>query len=710
MKAPPFLVLFYRHADRLAILVMFLLAFGVTLAAWRFANNAVEIEARHQFEFRVVDMHEKIRRRMLDYEQVLRGGTGHFAAATSVNRREWRTYVDSLRLDNSYPGIQALGYVERVSGNARQAQIARVWAEGFPEYTIWPEGDRAEYAPVVYVEPFNGRNLQSFGWDMASEPKRRGALEQVRDTGAAALTPKLRLVQETDTDVQAGFLMFLPVYRRGMAIDDVSQRRLATQGYVYAAFRVNNLMRGVLGVVTDVRLQIFDGSKATDANLLYDSLHNVDHPAQAADSVYTAESPISVIDREWTVRASSLPAFEATIDRCRSNLTLAVGLVISLMLTTFVGTLLTQRARVMRMARRMTTELRESGEVLGLALDGSNLALFDCNLQTGVVHLSERWSVLLGHPAQATDTTPRALAALVHPDDLPHLKRALIDVLRGNTVFYDVEHRVRHREGYWVWMRSRARVVERGSDGRALRLTGTNSDITERMQIQRMKDEFIATVNHELRTPLTALVGALALLKEESGTLPPAAETFLEMANKNADRLVALVNDILEIEKIEAGMVELNSTQVALTPFLEEAVALNQGYAEHHGTRYQLALPLPDIEIKADRGRLLQVVTNLLSNAAKYSPPGEAVSLRAEHLGDRVKISVTDRGPGVPEEFRSRIFRKFAQADTPDSAKKGGTGLGLAISKALVEAMNGEIGYTSPPGAGATFYILLPVV
>ena len=252
-------------------------------------------------------------------------------------------------------------------------------------------------------------------------------------------------------------------------------------------------------------------------------------------------------------------------------------------------------------------------------------------------------------------------------------------------------------------------MVERGSNGRALRLTGTNSDITERMQIQRMKDEFIATVNHELRTPLTALVGALALLKEESGILPNKAETFLDMANKNADRLVALVNDILEIEKIEAGMVELKLAHVALAPFLEEAVALNQGFAEQHQTRYEMALPIPDVQVIADRGRLLQVVTNLLSNAAKFSPKGEVVSLRAEHAGDRIKISVTDRGPGIPEEFRSRIFRKFAQADTPDSAKKGGTGLGLAISKALVEAMNGEIGYSSPAGAGATFYILLPI-
>lgn len=684
MKALGFLPLFYRHADRIAILVTLLIALGltlgITLAAWRYATKAVELEAHRHFEFRVAQMHEAIRGRMLDYAQVLRGGTGLIAASNAVSRDQWRAYVSKLHLDESYPGLQGLGYVEVIP---------------------------ADDALLVFEEVLYGAVRTSPGLGLAFDAATRSTLERARDSGAVTLTPWLSSAQ--DTTLEADFLMFLPVYQNGMAVNDVSQRRLAVKGYVFAVFRASKLMRGILGVVDDMHLQIFDGANASRTRVFDDNLPNIGQIGQTSGSVYSAELRISVVDRVWTLRASTLPAFEAAIDRSRANLTLAVGLVVSLVLMAFVGALLTQRTRALRITRRVTTELRESREVLGLALDGSNLSLFDCNLQTGAVHLSEKWSVLLGYPAQATDTTLRALAALVYPDDLPHLKRALIDVLHGKTVFYDMEHRVRHREGYWVWVRSRARVVERGSDGQALRLTGTNSDITERMQIQRMKDEFIATVNHELRTPLTALVGALALLKEESGKLPHTAETFLEMANKNADRLVALVNDILEIEKIEAGMVELNVTQVALTPFLDEAVALNQGYAEQHSTRYQLALPLPDIEIKTDRGRLLQVVTNLLSNAAKYSPPGEVVSLRAEHLGDRVKISVTDRGPGIPEEFKSRIFRKFAQADTPDSAKKGGTGLGLAISKALVEAMNGEIGYTSPPGAGATFFILLPV-
>ena len=684
MKAPVFLRLFYRHADRLGILVTFLLALGltlgITLAAWRFATKAEELEAHRHFEFRVAQMHEAIRGRMLDYAQILRGGTGLFAATGGVSREQWAAYVAKLHLNENYPGLQGLGYVEMTPAD----DVRLVFEQGLNG--------------AVGNWPAHARVL-----DAATS----STLERARESGAVALTPAL--ASAPDTTLQADFFMFLPVYQNGTAVKDASQRRLATKGYVFAAFRANKLMRSVLGVVNDMHLRVFDGANARNARLFDDNLADIGQTGQVSGSVYSAESHISVIDRVWTLRASSLPAFEGAIDRSRANLTLAIGLAISVMLTALVGALLMQRVRAVRITRQVTTELRESREVLGLALDGSNLSLFDCNLQTGAVHLSERWSLLLGHPAQPTDTTPRALAALVHPDDLPHLKRALLDVLRGYTIFYDVEHRVRHREGYWVWIRSRARVVERGSSGHALRLTGTNSDITERMQIQRMKDEFIATVNHELRTPLTALVGALALLKEESGILPPSAETFLDMANKNADRLVALVNDILEIEKIEAGMVELNPAPVALAPFLEEAVALNQSYAEHHGTRYQLTMPVPDIEIMADRARLLQVATNLLSNAAKYSPPGEVVTVRAERLGVRVKISVTDCGSGVPEEFRSRIFRKFAQADTPDSAKKGGTGLGLAISKALVEAMNGEIGYTSPTGEGATFYILLPV-
>ncbi len=180
---------------------MSLLALGITLgitpAAWKFANNAIELEARRHFEFRVIQMHEAIRARMLDCAQLLRGGTGLFAASSSVNRGEWRAYVASLRLENGCPGMQGLGYVERVPDSHRQAHTARVRAEGYPGYTMWPEGDRAEYAPVVYMEPTNERNLGSLGLDMAFDPTSLRVLERARDTGSVTLTPNCGWTRES---------------------------------------------------------------------------------------------------------------------------------------------------------------------------------------------------------------------------------------------------------------------------------------------------------------------------------------------------------------------------------------------------------------------------------------------------------------------------------------------------------------------------------
>jgi PAS domain S-box-containing protein len=355
-------------------------------------------------------------------------------------------------------------------------------------------------------------------------------------------------------------------------------------------------------------------------------------------------------------------------------------------------------------------QLRESRERLSLALEGSNLALFDWDLMSDTVTLSPRWNALLGGRAAVTITTMQALRAMVHPDDLPRVMEHLARTLEGVNPFYDVEHRVRARDGTWKWVSSHAKVSERDADGRALRITGTNADISERKAVDDLKNDFIGTVSHELRTPLTAIIGALGLLKEEYGAqAPPEAAAFLDMAYQSSEHLAALVNNILDLEKVESGNLELKLERVDLAAFLEQGIALNSAYAEHHGTRFAMEPVEPGIEIRVDCDRLMQVFTNLLSNAAKYSPAGEPVTVRACVLPGRARIEVADRGLGVPHQFRDRLFTKFAQADPTDGKPKGGTGLGLAISKAIIEAMKGEIGYDSTVEKGATFYFEVPL-
>ncbi|MVW74233.1 ATP-binding protein [Pseudomonas xionganensis] len=235
-------------------------------------------------------------------------------------------------------------------------------------------------------------------------------------------------------------------------------------------------------------------------------------------------------------------------------------------------------------------------------------------------------------------------------------------------------------------------------------------DIRERQRLQRLQNEFTASVSHELRTPLTAIAGALGLINGGAlGEVPPAMAELLQIAQANSQRLQALISDLLDMEKLLAGQMRFELREQPLWPLLQDAVAHNQPYASQHQVTLQLQEPAAPLSVRVDAQRLSQVMANLLSNAAKFSPPGSQVTVSAEDLGDRVRIAVRDRGPGICEEFRPRIFSKFAQADGSDRRQKGGTGLGLAISKELVERMQGDIGFDTAAGNGTTFWFELPV-
>ena len=224
-----------------------------------------------------------------------------------------------------------------------------------------------------------------------------------------------------------------------------------------------------------------------------------------------------------------------------------------------------------------------------------------------------------------------------------------------------------------------------------------------------LRNEFISMVSHELRTPLTSIRGALGLIDAGAmGDLPEKAKAMVKIAYQNSERLVRIINDILDMEKINSGSLEMRLEAVSVAEFLQEALTVNQAYGVKYQVHFVLETPRAAANVAADPDRLMQVMANLLSNAAKFSPPGADVNVRVRERDALVRIEVEDHGTGIPEDFRARIFEKFAQADSSSTRRFEGTGLGLSITRRLVEGMGGTIGFTTITGQGTTFHIELP--
>ncbi|WLD58087.1 PAS domain S-box protein [Salinispirillum sp. LH 10-3-1] len=234
-------------------------------------------------------------------------------------------------------------------------------------------------------------------------------------------------------------------------------------------------------------------------------------------------------------------------------------------------------------------------------------------------------------------------------------------------------------------------------------------NISERRRNERLKSEFLATVSHELRTPLTAIHGALRLLASGAlGTLNDSSSEMLHLAEQNSQRLIELINDLLDMEKLTAGGMSFHIKAHALTPLIRSVMEQLKPFTDKHQVELLFDAPSSGLSAMLDPDRFTQILTNLLSNAAKFSPPECTVVISVEPLEDVVRIAVEDNGPGIPDDFLPRLFERFAQADGSSRRAQGGTGLGLAISKALAEQMNGQLGYKPAAEKGSIFYVDLP--
>ncbi|RZU47691.1 PAS domain S-box-containing protein [Fluviicoccus keumensis] len=425
--------------------------------------------------------------------------------------------------------------------------------------------------------------------------------------------------------------------------------------------------------------------------------------AYRADPV-TAAIPIIVLSTKEDPKVKSA-AFAAGANDYLVKLPDALELVARIRYHSRSYLALRERDEAARALQQSQKQLLETHQELRVLLD---------TVPTGILKLDGTGRILQGnYAAQALlklvggQLDGRSFTDMLTPGSQTGFSERLAEALQGqgnSTRYTEADLRQPHGGNLPIEY-----LVTPLPSARGIELSLVIRDITERKAADLAKNEFIATVSHELRTPLTSIRGALGLiLGGKLGELPEKAMRMLDVANRNSERLTQLINDILDLEKITTRGMDFNVVMLTADGAMETAVAANEGYGLRHDVRLRIVRQAEGVRILADELRLQQVFANLISNAVKYSPAGKSVELAADLEGDRIRFRIRDYGPGIPEEFRERIFNRFSQANSSDARARGGTGLGLNIARSIVEQLGGEVGFTTS-AAGTEFSFLLPV-
>jgi len=337
----------------------FVLVVGLVLSyqLWYLAYDAAENELQQKFDFQVQEVESLIKQRLLAYTQVLHGARGLYIASDFVNRDEFKRYVKELQLEKFYPGILGVAYAVIVPVEQKEAHLTKFRQEGFPNYKIYPAGEPEEfYTSIIYIEPFAERNQRAFGYDMYSESVRRTAMQRARDNNTAAMSGKITLVQETEQDIQAGFIIYLPQFRREASISTLGERRNQVVGWHYTVFRMNDLIHGIFGNrFKSLYINIYDSVISKDT-LMY-SGHDARH--EQVEPLFKEIKRFEIEGHTWLLEMSSHPKFETLLDLRRSELIAIGGIGGSLMMSWIIWLLVNGRKRALQAAQKMTLELSE---------------------------------------------------------------------------------------------------------------------------------------------------------------------------------------------------------------------------------------------------------------------------------------------------------------------------------------------------------------
>lgn len=485
-----------RFVSKHAGMAWLLLLVGLLSTAYAvyIARSDIEQAAMRDFAAEAEEVRLKVEARLQAHKQVLLGGAAMFDASDFVSREEWHAYAKRVRIDEHFNGIQGLGYAQAILPAQLPAHVAAVRRQGFPQYRLYPPGERELYTSILYLEPFRDRNLRAFGYDMYSDPVRRAAMVQARDENTAALSGKVTLVQETDRDVQAGTLMYAPVYRKGAALDSVSQRRAALRGWVYSPFRMNDLLDGVLArwddhTIQHIHMQVYDGAGVHPEALLYDSRPGRPNP----EPLFSVIQHIDFSGRVWTLNFEQHGGELTGLDYSKAWGYMWFGLGMSLLMFLLALSWFNTRRNAALIAAKLTSALR----IKDLSLNAAANAVLITDRDGRVEWANHAFETLSGYGMEeAVGRTPRELMHSGRQDQMFY-ERMWQTILAGGIWHGELVNR---RQNGTLYDEEMTITPVSGEEGVITHFIAVKQDITQRKlaeaQLRELNLDFVSFLEH----------------------------------------------------------------------------------------------------------------------------------------------------------------------------------------------------------------------
>jgi len=581
---------------------------AVVIWNWHMLETREQVEIQRRFDNEVTALGQMVQTRMTAYEAVLRGASSAFAGGSYVSQTQWHDIVNQTQVQELYPGISSIAWSRYLRAQALDEFVARTRADGYPDFQVFPAGEREHYQLVEYAAPITARTDALLGLDLFTQTPQNQVLRQAIDSGQITLSMPLNDLYAVSPEPgdRMGAMLYLPVYRSGARPDSVAARRAALVGVAAAAFRGDELAEGIFGSLLPLFHIVAHDVQANQT--VFDSQQQAHMAAAKAPPSgwqprFHAALEIPLYGRTWRLGIDSTPQYEQAWVTRSHDMLLFMGLAVALLAALVAGGFVWQRDRQLFASEQTAARLRDQAEQLMLA--------------------------------------------------------------------------------------------------------------------NRYKSEFLANMSHELRTPLNSILILSDQLRQNAGgNLNEKQARHADIVYRAGSDLLQLINDVLDLAKVEAGRMQLTMEPLSLQDLLVDLDASMRPLAEAK----KLNLYIPPVSdasgvpprVFTDRVRLHQILRNLLSNAIKFTDQGQV------HLGVSVgetrqdgsvliQFSVRDTGIGIAPEQHARAFEAFQQLDGSTRRRFGGTGLGLAITRQLAQALDGDISLESAPGQGSTFTVSLPM-